>query len=147
MQEKFDPTEKIRFIHGLMKKEVDELIKFLNSSKVNVAETQWPPMDVFVSAEEIRLFVELPGMSTSDFTVYQYEDLIVVEGRRPKSEFSAVQFVRVEREGKSFKRVLRLPFCIEEGETVAKLKEGVLEIRIARCACENTIDVDTTQED
>jgi len=143
MDEKFDKLDKIRFIHGLLKKEVDELIKFFDSGKVNIAETQWPPMDVVISPDEIRLFIELPGMTTNDFTVYQYEDVIVIEGVRPNERVESVRYIRVEREGKHFKRVLRMPFCVEMGEIAAKLKEGVLEIRIARCAC----DVESSQED
>ncbi len=136
MHDNYDSIEKIRFIHGLMKKEVEELIKFISSSKVEVAETGTPPMDVVITDTEVIIFVELAGLSTNDFTVYQYDDLIVIEGLRPKIDIPNVSYVRVEREAIRFKRVLRLPFCVNDGETRAKLKEGVLEVRIARDNCE-----------
>lgn len=132
MHDKFDSIEKIRFIHGLMKKEVEELMKFISSSKVAVAETNSPPMDVVINDREAIIFVELAGLSTSDFTVYQYDDLVVIEGVRPKIDEPNVSYVRVEREAIKFKRVLRLPFNANDSETKAKLKDGVLELRISR---------------
>ncbi|PLX66105.1 MAG: hypothetical protein C0603_11865 [Denitrovibrio sp.] len=136
MHDNYDSLEKIRFIHGLMKKEVEELIKFISSSKVEVVETSTPPMDVVISDDEVIIFIELAGLSTNDFTVYQYDDLIVIEGVRPKIKIPNVTFVRVERETVKFKRVLRLPFSVNDGETKAKLKDGVLEVRIFRDNCD-----------
>lgn len=135
MNDNYDSIEKIRFIHGLMKKEVEELIKFISSNKVNLAETNTPPMDVIIKEREVVIWVELPGLSTDDFTVYQYDDLIVIEGVRPKDHVPKASFLRVEREAVKFKRVLKLPFCVNDGHTKAKLKDGVLEVIISRCAC------------
>jgi len=135
MQDKYDSVEKIRFIHGLMKKEVEELIKFLTSRNIDTVETNTPPMDVVITKEEVVIFVELAGLTTKDFTVYQYGDLVVIEGVRPKIDIPNVSFVRVEREAIRFKRVLRLPFCVNDCAAKAKLKDGVLEVRIARDSC------------
>lgn len=133
MQDKLD---KIRFIHGLFKKEIDDLVKFVNSSSVNLAETQGPPMDVFITPTHVRLFVELPGTTVEDFTVYQYEDIVVIEGLRPRKSEDSVSYLRVEREPLRFRRAVRFPFCVDYGDTTAKLKDGVLEIVISRCACD-----------
>ncbi|PLX68373.1 MAG: hypothetical protein C0602_09335 [Denitrovibrio sp.] len=132
MRDNFDSIEKLRFIHGLMKKEVEELIKFVSSCKLNVSETSTPPMDVVINDDEVIIFVELAGLTTKDFTVYQYDDLVIIEGVRPKVDIPNISFVRVEREHVRFKRVLRLPFIVNDFETKAKLKDGVLEIRILR---------------
>ena len=133
MQEKLD---KIRFIHGLFKKEIDELMKLVNSSMVDITETQGPPMDVVVTPDKVFVFVDLPGASAEDFTVYQYEDLLVLEGVRPRKAEPSVRYLRVERESLRFRRAVRFPFCVTELGTTAKLKNGVLEIIIERCACE-----------
>ena len=130
MRDSFDSIEKLRFIHGLMKKEVEELMKFISSSKMSVAETSTPHMDVVINEKEVSIFVELPGLTTEDFTVYQYDDLIVVEGVRYKADVQKCSFVRVERETGRFKRVLRLPFYVNDYEAKATLKDGVLYIRI-----------------
>ena len=133
MQDKLD---KIRFIHGLFKKEIDELMKFVNTSNVDLTETQGPPMDVVISDTHVRLFIELPGAAVEDFTVYQYDDLVVIEGVRPRKTEESVRYLRVEREPLRFRRAVRFPFCVNDGDTTAKLKEGVLEIVISRCACD-----------
>lgn len=133
MQDKLD---KIRFIHGLFKKEVDELLRFVNSSRVDLTETQGPPMDVVVTPTQVKLYVDLPGASAEDFTVYQYEDLVVIEGIRPKETENSVRYIRVERETLRFRRAVRFPFCVTEGDSKARLKDGVLEVIISRCACD-----------
>jgi len=135
MNDNYDSIEKIRFIHGLMKKEVEELIKFISSSKVNLVETNTPPMDVLINDTEVIMYVEIPGLSTDDFTVYQYDDLVVIEGVRPKIKVPKASYVRVECEAVRFKRVLRLPFNVNDSSAKAKLKDGVLEIRISKCKC------------
>lgn len=132
MHDKFDSIEKIRFIHGLLKKEVEELYKFIESSKMSVSETNTPPMDVLIKGDEVVIFAELAGLTPDDFTVYQYDDLVVIEGVRPKLKLPHVNYVRMEREAVRFKRVLRLPFDVNNWEAKAKLKDGVLEVRIAR---------------
>ncbi|MGE4268382.1 MAG: Hsp20/alpha crystallin family protein [Deferribacterales bacterium] len=131
-----DRIEKIKFIHGLFKKELDELLRFANSAKASLTETQGPPMDIVISDKDVSIYVELPGISSEDFTVYQLDDLVVVEGMRPKESMEQVRYIRVERETVWFRRVVRLPFCVNDSDTTAKLKDGVLTVRISRCACE-----------
>lgn len=134
MHDKFDSIEKIRFIHGLMKKEVEELMKFVSSSKMTLSETSTPPVDVVINDREVVIYAELPGLSTNDFTVYQYDDLIVLEGIRPKIPVPNISYVRMEREAARFKRIIRLPFNVNDSESTAKLKDGVLEMRISRAS-------------
>ncbi|MCD8553142.1 Hsp20/alpha crystallin family protein [Seleniivibrio sp.] len=131
-----DKIEKIKFIHGLFKKELDELLRFANSAKASLTETQGPPMDIVINDTDINIYVELPGLSADDFTVYQLDDIVVVEGMRPKECIEQVRYIRVEREAVWFRRVVRLPFCVNDSDTTAKLKDGVLTVRISRCACE-----------
>lgn len=131
-----DRIDKIRFIHGLLKREVDELMSLVNSSRLDILETQGPPTDVIIGERQVRIFVDLPGLSPDDFTVYQYEDLVIIEGFRPRDNEDSVRYIRVEREAVRFRRVIRFPFCVNDGETTAKLKDGVLEVKIARCACD-----------
>lgn len=131
-----DRIDKIRFIHGLLKREVDELLNLVNSSRLDILETQGPPMDVVISDNYVRIFIDLPGLSADDFTVYQYQELVIVEGYRPKDVTDSVRYIRVEREAVRFRRVIRFPFCVNDGETTARLKDGVLEVKIARCACD-----------
>lgn len=131
-----DRIDKIRFIHGLLKREVDELLEIVNSSRTDILETQGPPMDVVIGTEYVRIFIDLPGLSPDDFAVYQYEDIVIIEGSRPKESADSVRYIRVEREAVRFRRVIRFPFCVNDGDTTAKLKDGVLEIKIARCACD-----------
>lgn len=142
MHDNYDSIEKIRFIHGLMKKEVEELIKFISSSKVNLAETSTPAMDVRITDTEVVMYVELPGLTTDDFTVYQYDELVVIEGVRPRITVPNARYVRVERESVRFKRILKLPFCVNDSSAKATLKEGVLEVRISRCSCGTEVITD-----
>ncbi|WP_022852039.1 Hsp20/alpha crystallin family protein [Limisalsivibrio acetivorans] len=130
-----DHLSKIRFIHGLMKKEVDEIMNLIESQKGSMAETNTPPMDALIRGDEILVNIEIPGVSSDDFAVYLYENLLIIEGVRKRYCLDhKVYFMRVEREFAPFKRVLPLPFRVNEEETHAVLKKGVLSVTLKKTA-------------
>ena len=131
MPDGFDPVDKIRLIHGLLTREVDEIAKMMERAKVNLTETPNPPMDIVVTDDQIKIFMDVPGLKTDNFTVYQYEDLIVIEGKCPKTKNPGnTKYIRSERDLSPFKRVFQLPENIVEDSVKAVLKLGVLTITI-----------------
>jgi HSP20 family protein len=125
-----DPIAKIRFIHGLMKKEVDELLRMMERNN-NIAETSTPPMDAKVREGKVIVTAELPGLSTEDFTVYLYENLLILEGIRKRyCTDKKIFFIRAEREFAPFRRVMQLPFSINKENATAALKNGVLTVTL-----------------
>jgi len=143
MSDNFDPVSKIRLIHGLLRKEMDELLKVIERSRKEMRESPSPPMDVLERGNELVAYLELPGLCTDDFTVYQHEDLIIIEGVRCKSESTneKINYLRTERDLSNFKRLLKLPFGVNDESITAKIKDGVLEIRMEKTGTDKIIEV------
>jgi HSP20 family protein len=128
-----DPISKIWFIHGLMKKEVEELLRVMEQSKSSIAETNTPPLDVMIRGNSVIITVELPGLGVNDFTVYLYENLLIIEGIRKRyCSGGKIFFIRAEREFAPFKRVMQLPFPVDKDTTQAVLKNGVLTVTLLK---------------
>ena len=128
-----DSLSKIRCIHGLMRRETEEILKLLERSKRAVAETSSPHMDVMIGGDKVFVTVELPGIDSEDFTVYLYENLLIIEGiRRRYCTDKKILFIRMERDFAPFKRILQLPFSVNKDNVQALLKNGVLNITLVR---------------
>ena len=133
MSNEGDSISKIRFIHGLMKKEVEELLKLMERSKSPITETGTPALDVMIRGDEIIITAELPGLTVNDFTVYLYENLLIIEGIRKRyCTDKQIFFIRAEREFAPFKRIMQLPFPVDKDNTQAVLKNGVLTVTLKK---------------
>lgn len=128
-----DSLSKISFIHGLMKKEVDELRKILKLEKYHLSETGTPPLDAMIRKDEVIITAELPGLNINNFTVYIYENLLIIEGvRKIYCTDEKLFFIRAEREFTPFRRVMQLPFPVENDNTHAVLNNGVLTVTLKK---------------
>ncbi|GAB1536598.1 Hsp20/alpha crystallin family protein [Geovibrio sp. ADMFC3] len=133
MSNEGDSISKIRFIHGLMKKEVEELLKLMERSKSPITETGTPALDVMIRGDEIIITAELPGLTVNDFTVYLYENLLIIEGIRKRyCTDKQIFFIRAEREFAPFKRIMQLPCAVDKDNTQALLKNGVLTVTLKK---------------
>lgn len=126
-----DSLSKIRCIHGLMKREAEELLRLLQLNKKATVETTAPHIDVMIGGDKVFITAELPGIDSDDFTVYLYEDLLILEGiRRRYCTDKKIFFLRMERDFAPFKRILQLPFSVNKDNVKALLKNGVLSITL-----------------
>lgn len=128
-----DSLSKIRCVHGLMRQEAQELLKLMERSKNIAAETASPHMDVMIGGDKVFITAELPGIDSEDFTVYLYENFLIIEGiRRRYCTDKKIFFIRMERDFAPFKRILQLPFDVDKDNVQALLKNGVLTITLLK---------------
>jgi len=93
------------------------------SLKLDVSET---PTAYIVKAE-------LPGVDEKDIEVTLDEGLLTISGEKlQETEEDGKTFHRIERSFGSFKRVLSLPADADENGIEAHMKNGVLELQIAK---------------
>lgn len=128
----FDPIEKVKFIHGFLKRDMDVIRKFLLSTTIEVTDSEYPYLDVVERNLKLLIFVELPGLDLDDFMVYQYDNLIIIEGGLSKACFiDKVNYLRMERHCVYFRRIVRLP---NENMISSKsvLRHGVLTLEFTQ---------------
>jgi HSP20 family protein len=88
-----------------------------------------PAADVFESADEIVLNIELPGVQLSDVRLEALDGKLRVSGHR-KAEDGAEprHFVRMERIYGNFTREFPVPATLDASRIKATLRNGVLRV-------------------
>ncbi len=91
-----------------------------------------PPVDLYETAEQYVIAVELPGLSRNDFQISIQDGKVVLKGQRPPRNHTNEQFHRVERGHGQFSRTFALPQPIDEAGIVADLRNGILSVTIPK---------------
>ncbi len=96
------------------------------------AATAWsPPITVWENADGLLVFLEVPGVNRQDLQLSDEGDSLTVKGRR-SAEVDGLRLRMTERPLGPFKRRIILPRGAGGGDLSARLRDGVLEIRIPK---------------
>jgi HSP20 family molecular chaperone IbpA len=94
--------------------------------------TAWsPPITVWENADGLLVFLEVPGVNRQDLQLSDEGDSLTVKGRR-SPEADGMRLRMTERPLGPFKRRIILPRGSGGGDLSARLRDGVLEIRIPK---------------
>jgi HSP20 family protein len=130
---KWIPFKDLLFIQERMSRVFDDAISRYKglgeSSKV-----AWsPPADIYETEDSIVLKVELPGVDIKDVKVELKENVLTLSGdRRFTKNLKEEHFHRMESCYGTFQREFNLPKVADEKGVKANLKDGVLEIKVAK---------------
>jgi HSP20 family protein len=120
-------------IHGVLKSGIHKIISNLKSENRSITETPFPPIDIVENDNYVKLFVEVPGVLLEDINVYLCGDLLIIEGEKKLEKIPyKVNFIRMERTATHFRRIIQMPYKIQESSIVAKLKDGILSIEFKK---------------
>jgi HSP20 family protein len=122
---------------AVIKQEMNRLFENLlgpGAAQGRPAEGAWaPPVDVCETRDELRVLVELPGISLSQVKLEIAEGVLTVRGERhPESAFRQDQLQRMECHYGLFVRRLSLPSVVDADHVRASYRDGVLEIRLPK---------------
>ena len=105
------------------------------ASRAGTASGVAPRMNVSETEQDIRVEVELPGVSERDVQVDLTDDLLTVRGEKRAAHEDAQHHV-VERSFGSFARSVRLPFSPDPDRVQASFADGVLTITLPKSAAQ-----------
>ncbi len=96
----------------------------LINARMNVSETD----------KDIRVTVELPGVTEQDIDVSLEDDTLTIRGekREERAEGERENFHYIERSYGSFQRSLRLPFSAQPDQVRASFQNGVLTVTVPK---------------
>ncbi|MBF0266868.1 MAG: Hsp20/alpha crystallin family protein [Gammaproteobacteria bacterium] len=98
-----------------------------------------PNCDVSSKDNEYIISVEAPGLGEEDISIELRDDVLTIEGnKKEQKEEKDEHFYRSERRYGTFQRVLSLPKDAQADGIDAKMKNGVLTIRIPRLELEDS---------
>lgn len=92
-------------------------------------------MDVAETDQAFEVKMDLPGVKADDVDIQIDKNTLTVRGQRneeSEEKDEEKQFHRIERYSGSFSRSVVLPNSINEDETAAEFKDGVLKIMIPK---------------
>ena len=92
-----------------------------------------PSVDVYETDKEIVVEAEIPGAAEKDISVEVKDNILTLSGERKKeSEAKYDDYHRIERTYGRFQRSFTLPDSIETEKVKAKVKNGVLTVRLPK---------------
>ena len=108
----------------------------LSSEALNVLEDKlsWePPVDIYETDETFVVNAELPGVESKDIRIEVCESVLSISGeRRFEAACSRESYHRLEGTRGRFHRIFALPESLNNTETQAQLKDGVLQVIIPK---------------
>jgi HSP20 family protein len=92
-----------------------------------------PHVDIYENKDQIRLEVELPGMSKDDIHLIFENNVLTLSGeRRLENEQAEKNYHRVERLYGSFTRSFTLPNTVSGDGITAEYRDGVLYLALPK---------------
>lgn len=99
-----------------------------------VRDERWlPPVDVYETAGEVVVVLDLPGVDLKDIKVSITGQVVTVEGERRREEPAEAEgYFHRERTFGEFVRMVNLPEDVRSDEAKALYKDGVLRVTIPK---------------
>lgn len=137
---KWDPFRDLLSLQERMNKLFEESLLQTGKERQDISITGWSPaMDVMESDEEIVLKAELPGIELKDVEVLIKDNILTLRGERKfEKEEKKENYHRIERSYGAFQRSFTLPSTVEQEKVKAKMKDGVLEVRLPKAKGEKS---------
>lgn len=112
------------------------------------AEKMWkPPVDIYETAEEVIVLVEVAGMNKKDIAVTLDNNILKISGVRPDYSPAAKNRIhQMEIDYGKFERMMKITIPIDTENTSACYKEGFLKITIPKKKQKQRVVVGTSQE-
>jgi HSP20 family protein len=114
----------------------DKILEGVRDSQRNGLRTNsdWnPPVDVTETENELKVEVDLPGLTKNDIKVNVESNVLTIEGEKSSVEKEeGRRYHRTERVSGSFKRSLRLSTQVDATKITATHKDGVLTLTLPK---------------
>ncbi len=119
-----------------LRREIDRLFED-TFGRGEGANTWTPAVDIRESESELRLDLELPGITPEEVEVTAENGVLMVRGekhRERKEDEQNTRYHVVERTYGAFLRSFQLPQGLDESKIEAEFENGILSIRIPKAA-------------
>ena len=142
----FDGTD-FESVQQRMEKMLENIFDEMRPTRF-AAEKMWkPPVDIYETAEEVIVLVEVAGMNKKDIAVTLDNNILKISGVRPDYSPSTKNRIhQMEIDYGKFERIMKIAIPIDSENTRAYYKEGFLKIAIPKKKQQQTVIVGTSQD-
>jgi HSP20 family protein len=104
---------------------------------------RWVPIEIKETENQITIRAEVPGFTADEIKVSVEPKWLVISGKSEKTtEEKKEQTVCSELRSNQFCRELTLPAEVDPAKTSANLKDGILELVLAKTAEPKSVNVE-----
>lgn len=141
MKKWFDPFEELKKVQS----RVDDLFGEIEGKKdLLPAEMRDFPVDVLDEADKVKIIAELPGFKKEEIeTAIEDNYLVIRADKKEEKEETKKDYVRRERRYGEVSRRILIPADVNEEQTKATYRNGVMEVTLPKAepAKKKRIDV------
>ena len=96
--------------------------------------TSWyPAADIYETKDDYVFKLEVPGLSKDDINIECNGNTLSIKGeKKEEKEVEKENYHRIESYCGTFSRSFNLPKNVDPNKTNANMKDGILELRIAK---------------
>ena len=127
----------------LFRQQINEIFTFLSTLEVqeNPGDQELEPfLDIFETANEYVIEVELPGFERRDLSLNICCNMLVLEGlKREEKKGKQVNYICLERHFGRFCRTVEIPPAFDIKGVKAKYDRGVLSVAFPRLKDKTTV--------
>jgi HSP20 family protein len=91
-----------------------------------------PAADIYDTGNGYVLKMEVPGFSKEDVNIEFKDNILSVSGERKETDRADDKYHLAERYSGKFQRAFRLPKDVDAQKINASMKDGVLELKVAK---------------
>jgi HSP20 family protein len=96
----------------------------------------FPAADVVVTEDDVKVYMDVPGLSVEDLEIELVNDVLTIRGERAypfaTGEDGEYVWQRLERAFGKFERILRVPKGLEPDTIDASIENGVLALSLPK---------------
>lgn len=127
-----------------MEKMLDSIFDDMRPTRFSPEKVWKPPVDIYETAEEVIVLVEVAGMNRKNITVTLENNLLKISGIRPDYSPSTKKRIhQMEIDYGKFERIVKIALPIDPDNTSAQYKEGFLQISIPKVTEQKKVTVGT----
>ncbi len=127
----FDPFAGLRHLH----RELERLNWPWPGQARTVGGGVYPPVNVHNCPEDVVIQCEVAGVRQEDLDVSITGETLTIKGvKQPGPDAESVRFVQQERGFGEFTRTIVLPDSVEPDRIEARLRDGILTVRLPKKA-------------
>jgi HSP20 family protein len=97
------------------------------------SERNWrPPVDIHEAADEVKIYLDLPGLQQESMNIHIMGENLTVHGERRQEKLEGSLVVHAERPEGAFHRSFTLGISLQADKVQASYRDGVLVITLPK---------------
>ncbi len=133
---RWEPFKDLLSLQDRMNRLFEESLARGTAKQPEERPSQWSPsVDILETETEIILLAEVPGVDLDDIELQIRDNVLTLRGERTfENTLKKEHYYRIERAYGGFSRSFTLPSTVYQDQVQARLKDGILEVRMPKRA-------------